>query len=59
MFLIVILLLIGGYYFFRRTGSNQCSRAETSNAEEILKQRFASGEIDEDTYHRMLKTIRT
>ncbi|EST11541.1 SHOCT domain-containing protein [Sporolactobacillus laevolacticus] len=59
MFLVVILILVGGYFLFRQTGSNRFSQAKTSNAEEILKQRFVSGEIDEDTYNRMLKTIRT
>lgn len=59
MLLVPILLLVGGYFLFRQTDSNRSSQAKTSNAEEILKQRFVSGEIDEDTYKRMLKTIRT
>ncbi|GEB78109.1 MULTISPECIES: SHOCT domain-containing protein [Sporolactobacillus] len=59
MLLIIILLVFGGYYLFRQTSRNGLSRDKTSNAEEILKQRFVSGEIDEDTYNRMLKTIRS
>jgi uncharacterized membrane protein len=51
--------VFGGYYLFRQTSRNGLSRDKTSNAEEILKQRFVSGEIDEDTYNRMLKTIRS
>lgn len=58
MFLIVILLLVGGYYLFRQTGSGKFNQAKTSDAEEILKRRYVAGEIDEDTYNRMLQTIR-
>lgn len=58
MFLIIILLLVGGYYLFRQTSSNRLCQVKKSDAEEILKQRFASGDIDEDTYNRMLETIR-
>ncbi|MFT8391714.1 MAG: SHOCT domain-containing protein [Sporolactobacillus sp.] len=59
MLILIVLLLIGGYYFLHQKGSIKFSQAKTSNAEEILKQRFVSGEIDEDTYNRMLKTIRS
>ncbi|WP_010631953.1 SHOCT domain-containing protein [Sporolactobacillus vineae] len=59
MLILIILLLLVGYYFLRQKGSNSFSQTKTSNAEEILKQRFVSGEIDEDTYNRMLKTIRS
>lgn len=59
MFLVIILFLVGGYYFFRQSGNTGAKHNGISNAEEILKQRFVSGEIDEDTYLRMLKTIRT
>lgn len=57
MFLAFMLLLIGGYYLFRQTGGNKFNQ-KASDAEEILKQRYVSGEIDEDTYHRILQTIR-
>lgn len=59
MFLVVILLLVGGYYLFRHVGGFEARRSGGSDAEEVLKRRFVAGEIDEETYDRMLKTIRS
>lgn len=59
MFLAVILLLVGGYYLLRHSGNPEFQRSKTADAEEILKRRFVAGEIDEATYERMLKTIRS
>lgn len=58
MILVVILLLLVGYYFFRQSGNGGLSPVKTPDAEEILKRRFVSGEIDEETYGRMLQTLR-
>ncbi len=33
--------------------------AKSTDAEELLKKRFVGGEIDEDTYKRMLRTLRS
>lgn len=32
---------------------------ESNDAEEILKKRFVSGEIDEETYKKMLRTLQS
>ncbi len=39
-----------------RTGARD---GDTGTAEDILDRRFAAGELDDDTYHSMLTTLRT
>jgi putative membrane protein len=41
---------------FRRGGD---SRPERPDPERILAERFATGEIDEEEYHRRLQTLRS
>lgn len=55
----VLLLLAAGYYFFRPQSGISVRRASAAGAETILKQRYVSGEIDEETYRRMLEAIRS
>lgn len=54
------LILIAIIYFVvwpdRKIGLNAAKNSET---EELLKKRFVGGEIDEDTYKRMLRTLRS
>lgn len=54
------LLLIAIVYFVvfpdRKIGPDS---TKNTDAEELLKKRFVSGEIDEDTYRRMLHTLRS
>lgn len=59
MFLFFVLLLVGGYYLLHHSENFACHRVKSENAEEILKQRYVAGEIDEETYDRMMKTIRS
>jgi len=54
--LFLLILVIGVWYF---TTSGKGSRdASTPSPEEILKQRYAKGELDRETYERMLSDLR-
>ena len=50
------LALIAALFWFAFAGRGPLTRHETP--EEILKRRYASGEIDRDTYQRMLGDLR-
>jgi putative membrane protein len=50
------LVIWGIVALFRRGGD---SRPERPDPERILAERFASGEIDEEEYHRRLQTLRS
>ncbi len=53
------LLLIGFIiYLAARLISRRSGGASTSSPNDILRQRFASGEIDEKTYNQMRVTLR-
>lgn len=56
LFVIIIIAII--YFLFKPHGLrfNPISNYE---AEETLKKRFVTGEIDEETYLKMLKTLRS
>jgi putative membrane protein len=41
-----------------RPGPTPTGRARPATPEEILGQRYARGEIDDDEYHRRLDTLR-
>ncbi|MEL7647886.1 MAG: SHOCT domain-containing protein [Sedimentibacter sp.] len=53
---IVIGLLI--YYMYKNNAQTSIDAPKRSNAEEILKERYVSGEIDDETYEKMKKTIK-
>lgn len=53
---IVIGLLI--YYMYKNNTQTSIDAPKRSNAEEILKERYVSGEIDDETYEKMKKTIK-
>ena len=57
IFLALIGLVI--WLLVRSTGSNSGSQPSTSgdSAREILAQRYARGEIDEDEYHRRMQAL--
>ncbi|MFT8889689.1 hypothetical protein [Ethanoligenens sp.] len=58
MLIIMIALVVIGYYFLQREGAVKSVFQRESSAEELLKKRLAAGEIDEETYARLLKTLR-
>jgi len=50
------LVIWGIVALFRRSGDG---RRERPDPEQILAERFAAGEIDEEEYHRRLQTLRS
>lgn len=62
MILIWIIIGLGIYYFMRNNSFNNdnscCSTSKNKKTpEEILKERFINGEIDEETYLKMKDTL--
>lgn len=45
------------YYLIKSKGGLN-TRAKNNNAAEILKKRFVKGEIDDETFNRMMKIIK-
>lgn len=59
--MILLWLVIGfGIYYIVTNDKHNFSGglSHKPRPEEILKQRYVNGEIDEDTFNRMLQTIR-
>lgn len=60
MFILDIVAIAAAVYFITKSGRQHGFVATGSNdAEEILKKRFVSGEIDEETYKKMLRTLQS
>jgi uncharacterized membrane protein len=47
----------GIYYLFENGGRADFNRHNNKNSVEVLRQRYANGEIDDETYKRMLKVL--
>ena len=60
MMLLAILAIFAIVYFATKPEHRMgfCS-ARSTEAEEYLKKRFVTGEIDEDTYKKMLRVLRS
>lgn len=59
MFLLLAAIIGFVIYIFARPNTKyRFDSSPRADAEDTLKKRFVSGEIDEETYLRMLKTIR-
>jgi len=54
---IVAVALIVAVVWSLRSSSRGGTRGASESPEEILKRRYASGEIDRETYHRMMKDV--
>lgn len=55
---LLVLGLIGTLiWFLIRKGNNTAGKSSDDSAQEILKKRYARGEIDEEQYRRMKKEI--
>ena len=58
--MILFLVLIGfGIYYFMKNDTNSCCsmNQKKKSPEKILKERFANGEIGEETYLKMKETL--
>jgi len=58
MIFIWILILVIVYYLFKNHEAAKTVNHGEYTPEEILKQRYINGEIDEETFIRMNKTIK-
>jgi putative membrane protein len=57
----LVIIALGAWFVFRLARGDwrrTRERARRGEAEEILRQRYARGEIDRETYHRMLEDLR-
>ncbi|HZK71395.1 MAG TPA: hypothetical protein VFD03_07740, partial [Clostridia bacterium] len=60
LFIIFILIVIAVVVYFRNENpSSTCCMSKSNDAEILLKQRYINGEIDEDTYNKMMRIIRS
>lgn len=55
---VLIILAIGVLIWLVATTSYRSRRPSGENAEQVLKRRYAKGEIDRETYERMLIDLR-
>nr|WP_312577545.1 SHOCT domain-containing protein [Sedimentibacter sp.] len=53
---VVIGLII--YYLYKNNANLNIKHERESSAEAILKQRYVKGEIDDDTFEKMMKIIK-
>ncbi len=53
---VVIGLII--YYLYKNNENLNIKHERESSAEAILKQRYVKGEIDDDTFEKMMKIIK-
>ena len=58
MIIIWVLLGVGVYYVLKSSGKIDIGKNSQPDAEAVLKQRYVNGEIDDETYSKMLKTLR-
>lgn len=59
MLLFGLILIAIVYFVIWPDHKNGLNSTKNSEAEELLKTRFVSGEIDGDTYKKMLRTLRS
>jgi putative membrane protein len=48
---------VGIYYFIKNNGTSDAKHINSRTPEDILKERYVNGEIDEITFERMTKTL--
>lgn len=58
MLIIVVLIGVGVYYLVKHQGNINTIFNHESDAEKILQHRYVNGEIDEETYLKMINTIK-
>ncbi|MHB1454833.1 MAG: SHOCT domain-containing protein [Saccharofermentanales bacterium] len=58
MIFIWIALVIGAYYLLKNNGKLEFGGQDKNNAIDVLKHRYAKGEISDDEYERMYKILK-
>lgn len=57
--MIILVLIIGfGIYYIYKNNTVLDNDNKENNAEDILRQRYVNGEIDDETFARMIKVIK-
>jgi len=56
-FLIIVILIITGIFLLIRYSKKEQQRFSSNRSLEILQERFAKGEIDEDEYRRRKEVL--
>jgi len=57
MIFVWLIIGFGIYYLFKNRGCADGHCQKRKNYDEILKQRYVDGEIDDEQYKRMLKVL--
>jgi len=57
MIFLWLLIGVGIYYLFAKDGIGNSKLTGNKNSTEILKERYVNGEINEETFKKMLDTI--
>ncbi len=58
MILVWLIIGYGIYYILKNNEMINIKSNKGDKSEELLKQRYVSGEIDEETYIKMMKVIK-
>ena len=58
MIFIWLIIGLGIYFLLKNNGSIDIGQRPKANAEEILKMRYAKGEIDEETFKKMITMLK-
>ncbi len=58
MIILWVLIGVGIYLVLKSNGKIDFGNNSQSDPEEVLKKRYVNGEIDDETYSKMLKTLR-
>jgi len=57
LILVVVIIALAAYFYTKR-GQQPFDSEGTAAAQAVLRKRFASGEIDEETYFNMLHVLK-
>lgn len=57
MMWLIVIIVIGYVYYSNKNGSSSFGIGN-KNSDELLKERFVKGEIDESTYLQMKETLK-
>lgn len=55
--IVILALIVTGIYLFVRRNSDSQQESSTNRSLEILQERFAKGEIDEEEYRRRKRVL--